>query len=89
MQNRVPILQYDPDDKYEHIPGQVLSADVGSNHVAAIYSVHSESDLMPALSWWSNNHPRDSDNKLFSWPEYVLKGVDKVELVKTMDKFIC
>jgi hypothetical protein len=89
LQNRVPILQYDPDDKYEHIPGQVLSADVGSNHVAAIYSVHSESDLMSALYWWSNNHPRDSDNKLFSWPEYVLKGVDKVELVKTMDKFIC
>ena len=36
LQNHVPVLQYDPSGKYEHIPGQVLST-TSENKVSAIY----------------------------------------------------
>ena len=36
LNNNIPVLQYDPEGKYEHFPGQILSAHVKSNYLSTI-----------------------------------------------------
>ena len=49
LNNNIPVLQYDPEGKYEHFPGQVLSVNENSNYLSSIYSVRNSDDLNPAL----------------------------------------
>ena len=87
LQNHVPVLQYDPDGKYEHIPGQVLST-TRKNNISAIYSVMSESNLIPALLWWSKNHT-ENNNKMISWSDHVLDFDNKMEWLSHMESKKC
>jgi hypothetical protein len=83
LQNQIPVLQYDPDGKYEHIKGKILSTD-GINSLSTVYSVFAESDLMPALSWWKENHSEDVNREL-DWKKHVLENKDNMEWLKIMD----
>ena len=87
LQNHVPVLQYDHDGKYEHIPGEVLSTS-SENKVSAIYSVMSESNLIPALQWWSKNHS-ESKNKMISWSDHIFDFDDKMEWLSHMESKKC
>lgn len=80
---KMPVLQFDPDAKYEHIQGQKLSSN-GVNKVSTIYSVLSESDLLPALKWWQKNHT-DDINKTLDWNQYIFANDDNMEWLKLMD----
>ena len=65
LSNNIPVLQYDPDNKYEHFPGELLSSSGESNHLSSIYSVLNNEDLSPALNWWSKNHLKSDNDKIF------------------------
>ena len=82
LQNHVPVLQYDPDGKYEHIQGQVLSTD-GKNHLSTVYSVLSENDLMPALDWWKEHHSEKMNIRL-DWSEHIIDTDNNMEWLTTM-----
>jgi len=82
LQHHKPVLQYDPDGKYEHIKGQLLSVD-GKNSLSTVYSVLNEKDLMPALDWWKNCHSADVNKKL-DWTEHTFDVDDNMEWLNTM-----
>jgi hypothetical protein len=87
LQNHVPVLQYDPSGKYEHIPGQVLST-TSENKISEIYSVLSEIDLMPALQWWSKSFEENNHMKV-SWSKHILDFDDKMEWLSHMESKKC
>jgi len=87
IQNHVPVLQYDPSGKYEHIPGEVLSTS-SENKVSAIYSVMSKSNLIPALQWWSKNHT-ESKNKMISRSDHIFDYDNKMEWLSDMESKKC
>jgi len=73
LNNNIPVLQYDPEGKYEHFPGQILSAHVKSNYLSTIYSVHNNDDLKPALNWWATKHLKSDNEKIFSDSKLYLR----------------
>ena len=87
LQNHVPVLQYDPDGKYEHLPGQVLSA-TKKNSISAVYSVLSENDLIPALQWWSKSFEENNHMMRF-WSEHILDFDSKMDWLSHMDSKKC
>jgi hypothetical protein len=87
LQNHVPVLQYDPSGKYEHIPGRILST-TSENKVSAIYSVLSEVDLMPALQWWSKSFEENNHMMRF-WSEHILDFDSKMDWLSRMDSKKC
>ena len=87
LQNHVPVLQYDPDGKYEHVPAQELTA-TEKNNISSIYSVMSESNLIPALLWWSKNHT-EKNNKMISWSDHILDFDNKMEWLSDMESKKC
>jgi hypothetical protein len=68
LQNHIPVLQYDPDGKYEHIPGSLLSGD-GDSIISSVYMVNSEYDLSPALLWWSKKHV---NKESIDWSNHIM-----------------
>jgi hypothetical protein len=85
LQSQVPVLQYDPSGKYEHISGQILS-NSSKNNVSELYSVLSEADLMPALKWWSKSLNNDTN---FSWSKYIIEPDNKMEWLSQMESEKC
>lgn len=82
LYNKVPVLQYDPDGKYEHIKGEILSIDE-KNSISPVYSVLSEKDLHPGISWWKKNHTKEI-NKNLDWQEHIYENIDNIEWLKIM-----
>jgi len=87
LQNRIPVLQYAPDGKYEHIPAQELSMNK-KNNISAIYSVMSENNLIPALLWWSKNHTENKNNTII-WSEHTFDIDNKMEWLSHMESKNC
>ena len=83
LQYHLPVLQFDPDGKYEHLPGNRLSKD-GINSLSMVYSVLSENDLLPALVWWKENHSEDINKKL-DWTIHAFETKDNIEWIQKMD----
>ena len=83
LQNHTPVLQYDPDGKYEHIPGEILTTESESN-ISMVYSVHNEDYLLPALKWWEENHTEDMNNNL-DWAKHTLVIDDNMSWLKKMN----
>ena len=88
LQLHIPVLQYNPDGRYEHIPGQVLS-NRGTNSVSTVYSVLSRKDLLPALSWWSEQVLEGEDEKELIWSEHILDSSDDMKWLEVMEKKEC
>jgi len=83
LQSHIPVLQYDPDGKYQHIQGEVLSSD-GINKLSTVYSVLTDNDLKEALKWWKENHNIDI-NRTLDWTQHVFGDEENEDLVKIMD----
>jgi hypothetical protein len=83
LQFKLPVIQYDPDGKYEHIRAEVLKYN-GINNISSIYSVLTQKDLRSALEWLNENH-HNSDNINLSWSEYAFKDNDQMEWLNKMD----
>ena len=87
LQNKIPVLQYDPDGKYEHIPAQELTAS-GKNNVSAVYSVMSKNNLIPGLLWWSEHHT-EKKNQSISWAYHVLDYDNHLKWLSHMESTKC
>lgn len=55
LQNQIPVLQYDPQGKYCHIPGEILTSGSRPN-VNSCYFAGSKNDLPWGLKWIIENH---------------------------------
>ena len=55
LQFEMPVLQYDPDNKYSHLPGQLLKNGLPVI-VSQLYCVNNHSDLTWAFNWLVKNH---------------------------------
>jgi len=83
LQYNVPVIQYDPDNKYEHIASEMLNNKV-KNYVSPIYSVSSKKDLGYALNWLNENHMY-SENKNLSWSKYTYEYDAEMGWLDLMD----
>jgi hypothetical protein len=68
LQNHTPVLQYDPDGKYIHIPGHKLS-EKGGEYISSVYYVDSQNCLSESLKWWDINH---DNTKVNDWSKHII-----------------
>jgi len=80
---KVPVIQYDPDGKYEHIPAQPLKYN-GKKYISTIYSVMGQKDLKSGLQWLNENH-HNNDNANLQWSEHVFNDNKKTNWLDKMD----
>jgi hypothetical protein len=74
LQNHIPVLQYDPDGKYMHLPGQKLSQS-NNKIISSVYSVYDKSDLVEAIGWLSTS---DIHNSEIEWSKHTISGDDQM-----------
>ncbi len=53
--NGIPVLQYDPSDRYMHIPGARWQ-DKAFAHADSVYYIGNRNGLVPGMTWILNNH---------------------------------
>jgi hypothetical protein len=75
LQNDIPVLQYDPQDKYCHIAGQKLDAN-GAETISPVYYIGSREDLVAGMSWLKSQHLDTDANKLLNWSNYRMESVE-------------
>tara|TARA_B100001939_G_scaffold339074_1_gene345413 strand:- start:1566 stop:3566 length:2001 start_codon:yes stop_codon:yes gene_type:complete len=73
LQLKIPVLQYDPFNRYSHIPSKSLVKE-SKNHIAPIYYVPESHNLSWGLDWIKKNHLdiNDSDLKI-NWSEHKIQ----------------
>ena len=79
LQNEIPVLQYDPQGKYQHIAGEVLSA----GHSAAVnscYFIGRQKDLSWGVSWIINNHLKKPENLSGLWRKHRFSEAELIDL---------
>ena len=81
LQNRIPVLQYDPQGKYCHVPCQVLARDKKPGPDTC-YFVKAEEDLAWALSWIVENHLHKSDLPESAWRRHTFSDDETEDIVK-------
>ena len=79
----LPVIQYEPDGKYEHIKAEVLKYN-GNHNISTIYSVMSQEDLRPALKWLNENH-QSSNNINLLWSEHTFNYKNNMNWLNKMD----
>ena len=85
LQTQLPVIQYDPSAKYEHISGQILS-DSDKNNFSEIYSVLSKNDLLPALKWCKLNQ---NNNSSYAWSRYIIEPDNAMQWLSLMESSEC
>jgi hypothetical protein len=73
LQNRIPVLQYDPFNRYCHVPAQNL-AQADNLKISPIYYASSSSDLSWGIQWIKENHLLVYDSSKLDWSEHILKS---------------
>ncbi len=72
LQVKVPVLQYDPFNRYCHIPSVALN-DTSNPVPSPIYYISSSNNLLPGLNWIKSNHLcRDDSENLIDWSPHIL-----------------
>ena len=72
LQVKVPVLQYDPFNRYEHISSQQLS-DKSKSNVSPIYYISEFNNLSSGLHWIKNNHlDKEHSKDLIDWSPHIL-----------------
>ena len=75
LQNKIPVLQYDPFNRYSHIPARHLQA--GSLEELtpnSIYYVSSYEDLSSSMEWILGQHLTcEESKKLINWDDHIMK----------------
>ena len=74
LQNKIPVLQYDPFDRYSHIPARHLqAAPLEFLTPNAIYYVSSYGDLSFGLEWILEHHLSSEESKeLINWDAHLM-----------------
>jgi hypothetical protein len=79
LQNKVPVMLFDPHGKYSHIKGsQVLDLNQPVK-IDSCYYIGREADLADLLRWLKENHFSVKE-PYFEWDKYIFKNGAKVEL---------
>jgi len=72
LQNKIPVLQYDPFNRYCHIPAQKLEKN-GDSEISPIYYATSFSDLSWGIKWITNNHLNKKEKDYLDWSDHILE----------------
>jgi len=72
LQNKVPVLQYDPFNRYCHIPAQKLEKN-GDSEISPIYYASSFSDLSWSIKWITNNYLNKKEEDYLDWSDHILE----------------
>ncbi len=74
LQVEIPVLQYDPFNRYSHIPIKKMNKD-NKPKISSIYYVANEKDLFWSLKWIKNNHLQNKHSeKLINWSSHIIKS---------------
>ena len=72
LQVRVPVLQYDPFDRYSHIPTAKMDKNV-AHQISPVYYVTTFRDLSWSLDWVVSNHLDIPDSQsLVDWRPHII-----------------
>jgi len=72
LQLRVPVLQYDPFDRYSHIPAKKLNKN-SELKVASIYYVSGSENLSWTIDWIIKNHlDIPNSQELIDWSPHII-----------------
>lgn len=78
LQNKVPVLLYDRQGKYCHIPCQAIGPSVRPE-ISSCYYVDSADNLLWTLNWLVRNHfPRRLPDSI--WEEHLFRDEEKIDL---------
>ncbi|MBW8000478.1 MAG: hypothetical protein FVQ80_00455 [Planctomycetes bacterium] len=78
LQNKIPVLQYDPQGKYCHIKGELLRSDAQPK-INSCYFVDSEEHLRWAVGWFIKNHLNKAVPES-EWERHVFAEEEKISL---------
>lgn len=83
----VPVLQFDADDRYQHVPARRLPPDpvAPSPEPSAAYYVGRTEDLAPALDWIRDHHLMDPEAGV-DFEEFRLPAEECVPLAEVLDE---
>ena len=80
LQNHIPVLQYDPDGKYMHVPALNLS-DQSDKYISSIYYVDSQKNLAESLKWWDINH---KNSKVHDWSKHIYDADENMTWIDSL-----
>ena len=83
LQNQIPVLQYDPDDKYCHIPAQSIKRD-DTIKVSPVYYTGDCEDLVYALEWINTQHIQGEKPQEASWAKHAYAEKNPLEWLSEM-----
>ena len=78
LQNKIPVLQYDPFNRYSHIPATHLkTVSLEESVPSAVYYVSSYNDLSTGLNWIIDEHLRcKTSQSSVDWNNYIMHEND-------------
>lgn len=72
LQNKIPVLQYDPFNRYSHIPAEKIKTDGFS--ISPIYYISNQKDLYWGIDWIVKHHLEAIDSvKQLDWSPHILE----------------
>lgn len=79
FQHRIPVLQFDPDDKYCHIPSSQVIRKNSKNLISSSYYAGNTSSLGYTLEWIRNNHLRNKNLPKNIWNKHIFSSIEDFE----------
>ncbi len=74
LQIEIPVLQYDPFNRYSHIPAKNLSEE-SQNEISPIYYISESKNLTQGLNWIKKNHlDEDESNLKLDWSLHKIES---------------
>lgn len=70
LQNKIPVLQYDPQGKYCHVPASHCT-DSGFSEISPAYFIESQNRLGIGIRWLKENHIHKIKPEQINWNEHV------------------
>ena len=75
LQHKIPVLQYDPFNRYSHISANHISVSDAEHEISPIYYVSSASDLEFAMDWIFSKHLNNEYSKdLVVWEKHIMNA---------------
>mgnify|MGYP004055025975 FL=1 len=81
LQYRIPVLQFDPDDKYCHIPSSQVIRKNSKNLISSSYFSGNISDLGYTLEWMRSNHLHNKNLPKNIWNKHIFSSVENFEWI--------
>ena len=81
LQYRIPVLQFDPDDKYCHIPSSQVIRKNSKNLISSSYFNGNINDLGYTLEWIRSNHLHNKNLPKNIWNKHIFSSVENIEWI--------